>query len=51
MSSYKLTYFNGRGRAETTRMLFAVAGVKFEDIRVGEDDGKEWEAIKPSKYD
>lgn len=29
----KLTYFNGRGLAETSRMLFAVAGVEYEDFR------------------
>nr|QUF59417.1 glutathione S-transferase GSTS12/13-2 [Brachionus angularis] len=33
MSSYKLTYFNGRGRAEITRLIFAAAGVEFEDVR------------------
>lgn len=29
----KLTYFNGRGLAETSRILFAAAGVGFEDCR------------------
>jgi len=29
----KLTYFNGRGLAETSRILFAAAGVDFEDNR------------------
>ena len=28
-----LTYFNGRGLAETSRILFAAAGVDFEDCR------------------
>jgi glutathione S-transferase len=32
-TQYKLSYFNGRGLAETSRMLFAVAGVEFEDFR------------------
>ena len=32
-SKPKLVYFNGRGLAETTRLLFAVAGVEYEDIR------------------
>ena len=34
MSSYKLTYFNGRGRAEVSRLIFAAAGVQFTDERV-----------------
>ena len=29
----KLTYFNGRGLAETSRLVFAAAGVDFEDNR------------------
>jgi glutathione S-transferase len=29
----KLTYFNGRGLAETSRVLFAVAGKDYEDFR------------------
>jgi len=44
MPTYKLYYFNGRGRAETARMLFALAGQDYEDIRVGE---KEWADFKP----
>nr|QUF59419.1 glutathione S-transferase GSTS12/13-4 [Brachionus angularis] len=38
MPNYKLTYFNGRGRAEITRLIFAFAGIKFEDVRIEEDD-------------
>jgi hypothetical protein len=34
MPEYKLTYFNGRGRAELTRLVFAAAGEKYEDERV-----------------
>jgi len=29
----KLTYFNGRGLAETIRVLFAIANVEYEDFR------------------
>lgn len=32
-SKPKLVYFNGRGLAETTRLLFAVADVEYEDFR------------------
>ncbi|WAR26400.1 SCR11-like protein, partial [Mya arenaria] len=34
MPSYKLTYFNGRGRGELSRLLFAAAGKAFEDNRI-----------------
>lgn len=42
---YRMTYFNGCGRAETIRMIFAAAGVPFEDVRVPMED---WAAMKPS---
>jgi glutathione S-transferase len=54
-STYKLTYFNGRGLAETSRMLFKAAGQQFEDYRypIAIKDGQytrpEWDADKP-KY-
>ncbi|KAJ8302258.1 hypothetical protein KUTeg_021245 [Tegillarca granosa] len=44
MPSYKLTYFAGRGRGELSRLLFAVSGTKFEDVRVEFPD---WPALKP----
>jgi glutathione S-transferase len=44
MSTYKLYYFNGRGRAETSRLIFAAAGQKYEDIRYQHD---QWPAHKP----
>eukprot|EP00058_Branchiostoma_floridae_P024903 XP_002610393.1 hypothetical protein BRAFLDRAFT_209281 [Branchiostoma floridae] len=42
---YKLTYFDVRARAEPTRLLFAAAGVEYEDVRVQRQD---WEALKPT---
>lgn len=32
--AYKLTYFDGRGLAETSRYLLALAGAKWEDHRL-----------------
>jgi glutathione S-transferase len=43
MSTYKLYYFNGRGRAELSRLIFAAAGEKFEDIRY---ERNEWPSHK-----
>jgi len=43
MSTYKLYYFNGRGRAELARLIFAAAGEKFEDIRY---EHNEWPTHK-----
>jgi glutathione S-transferase len=45
MSHYKLTYFNGRGRAEISRLVFAAAGVEYEDVRIQRED---WAALKPT---
>ena len=47
MPQYKLTYFNIRGRAEVPRLIFAHAGVEYEDHRI---KGEEWQALKPSEY-
>nr|XP_022338768.1 glutathione S-transferase-like [Crassostrea virginica] len=44
MPKYVFTYFDGRGRGEPARMLFAVAGVAFEDRRISQE---EWPALKP----
>lgn len=46
MPSYKLTYFTGRGRGEIIRMVFAVAGVEYEDNRV---DHAKWTQVKPGR--
>ena len=43
MSTYKLYYFNGRGRAEVSRLVFVVAGQEYEDIRY---EGDQWPAHK-----
>lgn len=37
MPSYKLVYFDSRGRAEAIRMAFAFANIPFEDARYGAD--------------
>ena len=47
MSTYKLYYFNARGSVETIRIIFAQAGVKYEDVRfVGEQWAKEYKEGK-----
>jgi len=45
MSTYELIAFNSRGRAETIRLIFAAAGVDYEDVRVESD---QWPTMKPS---
>jgi len=47
MSEMKLTYFNARGRAELTRLLFAQAGKKYVDCRL---TGDEFKAMKDCKF-
>lgn len=44
-SQIKLTYFNGAGRAELSRLIFTFGGVAFEDERV---DGQAFGAMKPT---
>ena len=46
-NSYKLFYFNGRGRAEIIRLCFVAKDVKYEDNRLS---GEEWAAFKPSEF-
>ena len=43
MSTYKLIYFNGRGRAEVSRLIFVVADQKYEDFRF---ENEQWPALK-----
>jgi len=42
---YKLTYFNGRGLAEVSRLLLAQAGVAYDDVRIEKEN---WPALKPT---
>ena len=43
MPSYKLYYFNVRGKAEICRLAFSAANIEFEDIRLS---GEEWAKLK-----
>ena len=43
-TSYKLFYFNLRGRGELARFVFAQAGVEYEDVRI---EFKDWPEMKP----
>ncbi|CAF3494020.1 unnamed protein product, partial [Rotaria sp. Silwood2] len=43
MSTYKLYYFNTRGRAEIARLIFAAAGQPYDDIRY---ERTEWPSHK-----
>lgn len=45
MPTYKLIYFQGRGRGEITRFIFKQAGIDFEDVRVS--FGDDWKELKP----
>ncbi len=45
MPTYKLTYFEARGRAEVGRFIFKQADVEFEDVRIKKD---KWPAFKPT---
>jgi len=41
----KLTYFNGRGRAEVLRYIMEEGKLAYEDVRI---DGKDWPKLKES---
>ena len=45
MPTYKLYYFQAKGRAELIRWIFIQAGVPYEDIRF---TGEEWAKFKPN---
>jgi glutathione S-transferase len=47
MAQYKLNYFNGRGRAELSRLVFAAAGQKYEDHRFEREQWPELKAKTP----
>ncbi len=50
MVHYKLTYFDIMGLAEPIRLMFAQAGVEYENVMIpDEDDDPVWEKLKPSK--
>ncbi|XP_018336155.1 glutathione S-transferase [Agrilus planipennis] len=44
---YKLIYFNSRGRAETIRLIFAYAGVEYEDVRIPKERWNEYKKKTP----
>ena len=46
MPSYKLQYFNARGLGEMIRLVFAEAGVEYEDVRCAPED---WPKRKPGE--
>lgn len=44
--TYKLIYFDTKGRAEAIRLIFHHFGVDFDDVRV---TGEEWAELKQAK--
>ncbi len=47
MPSYKVVYFDARGRAEVTRMLLAHVGQEFEDVRYTPEEWGKNKATTP----
>ncbi|KAK7076170.1 hypothetical protein SK128_007050 [Halocaridina rubra] len=48
MPKYKLIYFDGRGRAELARWLFAYGGIPFVDERIDFNDWPKHKANYPT---
>ena len=46
MTKIKLTYFDGRGRGELSRLILAYGGQPWEDDRISFE---QWPELKPSK--
>ena len=46
MTNYRLTYFKLRGTGEIVRLVFAAAGVQYEDNRI---EMSQWPQLKSSK--
>ena len=44
MVNYTLHYFNGRGRAEISRLILAYAGIDYKDNRI-----EDWPKTKQGK--
>ncbi|XP_065576544.1 glutathione S-transferase 1-like isoform X2 [Artemia franciscana] len=47
MSKYKLVYFNARGWAELSRLIFAYSGIPYEDFRFEREDWPTYKAESP----
>lgn len=47
MPTYKLYYFNARGGGEAIRLIFAQAGVEYEDVRFPSPTADQWREFKP----
>ena len=43
----RLTYFDGAGRAELSRLILAAAGIAYEDRRI---DAQDWKELKPGAW-